>query len=139
MVFGSAFEGPKRVIVLQQPGSTPFHTNLRIIKQDTVTSVEVKGPLPTEEPTESLPAVDEKRCSEREERAVRAAVSEAAKIGVGVTEEGQAVFYSLAKTLPCKWQEKTIVVLDEVSRGLEGHWDGLFAAHSGDIAHLFAC
>ena len=102
------------MIVLQEAGSTPFHTNLRIIKQDYIESIS-ECTLPVGEPLEPLPPVDERRCRDREERAVRAAELEAAKIGVGVSEEGQAVFDSLAKTLPCKWQDKTIVVLEEVS------------------------
>ncbi len=113
------------MIIVQQPGSTPFHNNLRIIKQSTIESVS-KSELPTGKSLEPLPPVDEKRGREREEKAVRAAEIEAAKIGVGVTEEGQAVFDSLAKTLPCKWSDKTIVVLDEVSISIRV-WSGAVA------------
>lgn len=113
VVFGCAFDGPQKVIIIQQPGSTPFHNNLRIIKQNSIESV-LEAAVPSGKPMEPLPPVDQKRGREREEKAVRAAELEAAKIGLDVTEEGQAVFDSLAKTLPCKWSNKSIVVLDEV-------------------------
>ena len=116
IIFGCTLEGPHKVIVLQQPGSTPFHTTLRIIKQDYIESVS-ECTIPDEDPVEP-PIVDERRSREREEKAVRAAELDAAKIGIDVTEEAQAVFDSLAKTLPCKWQNKTIVVLDEVRETL---------------------
>ncbi len=114
------------MIIIQQPGSTPFHNNLKIIKESSIESV-LEATVPSGKPLDPLPPVDEKRGREREEKAVRAAELEAAKIGVGVTEEGQAVFDSLAKTLPCKWSDKTIVVLDEVRISIGG-WSGAVAS-----------
>jgi hypothetical protein len=37
-----------------------------------------------------------------------------ASIGVGVTEQGQAVFDSLHKTMPARWLGPVIEVMDEV-------------------------
>ena len=38
----------------------------------------------------------------------------AANVGVGVTQEAQDSFDALARTLPCRWADRDIVVMDEV-------------------------
>ena len=36
-------------------------------------------------------------------------------IGENVTEQAQEIFDALARTLPCRWNDQVIVVLDEIS------------------------
>ena len=55
------------------------------------------------DPLAKLPALDDAKCRERLERAVHAAATRAAKIGVGVSKRAQAAFDALDKTLPCAW------------------------------------
>lgn len=100
-------------LVLVQPGSTPFHNTLRLLKLNFLKAV-VSSEPPSNPPSTQLPYVDMQRCRDREEKAIRAAEMEANKIGVGVTRQAQQIFDALCKTLPCRWDGQRIVVLDEI-------------------------
>lgn len=58
---------------------------------------------------------DIKAADEREARAIAQRREEAAKIGVGVTAEAQAVFDAMSKMLECRWKGKTIVLMDNIT------------------------
>ncbi|KAI8062911.1 anticodon-binding domain-containing protein [Gongronella butleri] len=87
-----------------------------------VTSDEAAAPLQdpaiahTSKLTSYLPVnpVHMDRIVAREQEAVRSIRQQAAKIGVGVTKDAQDIFDALTKTLPCRWANDTIVVMDEV-------------------------
>lgn len=61
-----------------------------------------------------LAEIDLPRLKAEQERVFRKRHDEFAHIGVGVSSEAQAVFDTLVKTLPCKWDGKVIVILDSV-------------------------
>lgn len=112
-VAGAVFASTGQCLVLQQPGSSPFHSNVLLLKDACVRKI-VDASVPSTPVSLRLPMVDPKRGAEREKKAIQAAAQEAAKIGVGVSREGQQIFDALAKTLPCRWEGKQIVVLEEV-------------------------
>lgn len=103
-------------VVFQADGSTPYHKNFVIVKESHVAGVgNVQEPTPGEDgEKEILPVVDTERTKLREERMIRTALAEAAKIGDGVSDEAQMIFNALSKTLPCRWNGKKIVILEEV-------------------------
>jgi hypothetical protein len=114
-LFGWTGVGADRVLVVCQPGSTTYTNDITLLKHDAVQAARsVIFPTSGDDSNQPLPAVDAQRSKEREERAVRAAQLEASKIGTGVSEQAQAVFDAVSKTMPCRWDGQTIVVLDEV-------------------------
>ncbi|EIE26838.1 hypothetical protein COCSUDRAFT_52473 [Coccomyxa subellipsoidea C-169] len=103
-----------KCIILREPTEGAAKCNLRVLKEDFIKKV-VSSKIPKDYVVAKLPHVDISKCLDREAKAVQAAEFEAARKGLGVTEEAQRIFDALSKTMPCKWQGKTIVVLGEVS------------------------
>ncbi|TPX42779.1 hypothetical protein SeMB42_g04995 [Synchytrium endobioticum] len=54
------------------------------------------------------------KLQQRESAAVRAEQVKQSRIGVNVSDEGQAMFDALIKTMQCRWKNDAIVVLDDV-------------------------
>ena len=59
--------------------------------------------------------VDMEQLRAEEDRLLKKKQLEHAQRGVGVSAEAQAIFDSLAKTMPCRWQGASIVILDTVT------------------------
>lgn len=104
-------------LVVKEPGSHGGVSTLRFIKASTVSGlVKMVEPEPAQPGgTGPLPVVDAERSKARKEKSMRQAAMDAARIGDGVTKEAQAICDALSKTMPVRWQDKTIVVLEEVS------------------------
>jgi hypothetical protein len=102
--------------VLCKEGTNRFHMDICIVRDGWITGVrDVKQPAATSgDDPDYLPVVDPERTRLREQKAIRSAEYEAAKIGTGVSDEAQGIFNAISKTLPCRWAGKTIVVMDEV-------------------------
>ncbi|KAL3147660.1 hypothetical protein ABBQ32_002413 [Trebouxia sp. C0010 RCD-2024] len=107
-----AYDKGSNTVLIRQQGSTPFHSNLRLLKASYIKNV--NNVLPPAQPVEPLPLVDMQRCRDRESKALQAAQAEAAKTGIGVSTEAQQVFDALSKTMPCHWRQQSIIILNEV-------------------------
>ncbi|KAK9457390.1 anticodon-binding domain-containing protein [Dipodascopsis uninucleata] len=62
----------------------------------------------------SISPVSIASANQRLNSAIRSANQAIVQEGVGVTKEAQELFNALVKTLPCRWADKSIIVLDEV-------------------------
>ena len=112
---GSVFtydEGTK-IAVLRTEGEIINTHDVRVLNTEGCANVRSKPPA-SAVALDALPVVDRARSERREEANVKAAHASAANIGVGVTQEAQDIFDALARTLPCRWQDRNIVVMDEV-------------------------
>ena len=118
-------------VVLYSEGASRFLVNFTIVREGFVDNVgEVQASH--ESLGDYVPIVDEERTRLREERAVRNAKIEAAKIGEGLTSEAQHIFNALSKTLPCRWRGRRIIVLEEVEIIEPYGVEDCSSLHSGD-------
>ena len=116
------FDDSNAVRVLVKEGTNRFHLNVRIVKDDWVEHAETVekadkaagGNGDEGDELDYTPTVDPERTQLRLQKAIRMAEFEAAKIGTDVSEEAQGIFNVISKTLPCAWEGRTIVVMDEV-------------------------
>lgn len=107
----AAYDKPSNILVLTQPGSFPDHHNLIILRTNYIKTIKYAKRLRS---THNGQDIDFQKLIERNAKAVAAMQTEFAKIGIGVSAEAQQIYDALQKTLPCKWDGKKIVVLQEV-------------------------
>jgi len=120
---GEEFEGEifsydvvTNCVVLQQLSNAQslLKKNFRIVKTNFIKEVIYIGKS-NETQNLELPAVNISRIRNKASNALKTMKDEAARIGVGVSEEAQGIFNALSKTLPCVWKEDTIIILNEVT------------------------
>uniref|UniRef100_A0A7S0RLT3 AD domain-containing protein n=1 Tax=Chlamydomonas leiostraca TaxID=1034604 RepID=A0A7S0RLT3_9CHLO len=112
-VFG--YDKATNMLMLRETGAHNGVANLRLLKASFIEKVvSLTKAAPGTVDLGPLPPVDMEKGKRREAKALKQAEKEAALVGVGVTKEAQSIFESLRKTLPCHWEGKDIVVLDEV-------------------------
>lgn len=110
-----AFDKATNCVVIQEKGADKKAGIVRILKANFIKEVVEAEERPADVDLDlKLPPIDTARCQAREAAALKQAEEDVKKIGIGVSDEAQDIFDALSKTLPCKWAEKVIVVMDEV-------------------------
>lgn len=110
-----AFDKTTNCVVIQEKSDDKKPGCVRILKANFIKEMVEAQERPVDvELDMKLPPIDIARCQAREAAALKSAEEEAKKIGVGVSEVAQDIFDALSKTLPCKWNDKVIMVMDEV-------------------------
>ncbi|KAK9786298.1 hypothetical protein WJX73_006824 [Symbiochloris irregularis] len=104
------FDKVTNCVVLKQKGTKQSCSNLCLLKANFIKAILSAKP-PAQPADLRLPHIDPQSVTDREAAALQAAREQAAKIGVGVTREGQQIFDSLEKQYRCEWRGKDIAVL----------------------------
>lgn len=108
------YDASMRMLVLESTC-----TNCNDAKDFTVLSLanvqldSVTPPATVQPPTPQRP-LNLEQTIHRERKAIASRQKEAAKIGVGVDSQTQAMFDALSRLMPCEWDGRTIVVMEAV-------------------------
>ncbi|CAM6023473.1 unnamed protein product [Sphagnum balticum] len=95
-------------------GNSGERRNLRFLKVNYVKDVTLLGQSEEEQFELKNPYLDMTSLRNCEEAAIRQAEAEAERFGVGVAQEAQDIFDALSKTLPVRWENTAILVMNEV-------------------------
>ncbi|KAA1111666.1 hypothetical protein PGT21_007788 [Puccinia graminis f. sp. tritici] len=111
------------VVILQCPGNSKGCHTYRMIKVNQIKDLQVGSllePLPPN-PSGLIPKILEPvrpihvtAIAMREAQAVAADDAKRARIGHGVSRWAQEIFDALGKTLPVRWHQTSIIILDDV-------------------------
>lgn len=108
-----SFDRLSNILVLQEGSKSGPRRNIRLLKANYIKEFSLLRQ--DEDP------LDVKKCfldltglQAREDSAIRKAEADSERFGVGVTSEAQSLFDALSKTLPVRWDETVIVVMNEV-------------------------
>ncbi|XP_077978566.1 protein LSM12-like [Glandiceps talaboti] len=110
-----AFDVQTRMLALKissASGKSDSH-DIHLVNLYLVSNVDL-----VKEPAETPPLpqpLNLQRLNSRCNQAVEAKRQAVFSVGVDVTPEAQKLFNTIQKTLKCKWQEKNIIVIDEVT------------------------
>ncbi len=131
------YDAQTSCLLLKETGAHNGVATLRFLKTSFVSEI-VSAQKPAQPFDPALPHVDLDKCRKREERALQQAEADSSRVGEGVTKEAQLLFDALFRTMPCRWQDKAIVVLEEVHvkepyTPEAAHADG---AHSATLARV---
>ncbi|KAL0490970.1 hypothetical protein AKO1_009769 [Acrasis kona] len=113
-----AYDPTLQLIALYESGGqheSSTRKTFRLINMNTVQVLKFDSSSKTYVPFSNislpLPPVNLDRLSEREQKAC---YEREQNLGSGVSNDAQQLFDNLAKTLPCKWDNDVIVVLDVI-------------------------
>ncbi|KAK4701706.1 protein LSM12, partial [Phenoliferia sp. Uapishka_3] len=116
-----SYDASLSLVVLSSPSTSPSapksSRSYTFVKTPQIKSIVALSTTPDETlPTlaEALRSMSVKEAEARVEKAVVEDKKMRARVGKGVSEEAQAIFDALGKTLPVRWHERQIVVMDEV-------------------------
>lgn len=106
-------DGVSELLVLQTPGTTGGTWNVQIFPTQSIEHVKVMSDQ-KEDAALALPKVSTEELVRSEQKTQDMAVQALAKIGQNVSSAAQDLFDTLAKTMPCAWENQNIRVMDEV-------------------------
>jgi len=110
-----SYDSVTNCVVLQQNNvHSTLKKNFIILNTNFVKEIQCMGRQSGNQ-IEDLPPVNIAKIRSKAASVLRNLREEAARIGVGVSEEAQDIFNALSKTLPCKWKQDSIMVMDEVT------------------------
>ncbi|XP_050388616.1 protein LSM12 [Patella vulgata] len=112
-----AFDIASRVLALKVPAASGKHNlfDVRLINLQLVSNIQVTQEAPDVEPPQ-LTTLNMARINSRMRQTREQKRRQLEYVGENVSPEGQNLFYAIVKTInEVKWDQQTIVVMDEVS------------------------
>ncbi|KAJ1731479.1 hypothetical protein LPJ61_002511 [Coemansia biformis] len=101
-------------VVAKPEGAAGSKMQVSLVKAANIVSVQVVEAQAEDVRLPEVRPVEPAAIEARKQRELGLARERAARIGVGVSDKAQSIFEALSKTMPCRWDQDKIIVLDEV-------------------------